>query len=221
MKLVIGNRNYSSWSLRAWLVLRQAAIPFDEIRLSFLSPTFKQDALRHSPTGRVPVLVDGDVTVWDSLAIAEYVAERCASAQLWPADIAARARARSVCAEMHAGFTNLRSQMPMNIAATLPQRGWNIAVQGDIDRIVDIWTELRSRHGAHGAFLFGRFTIADAFFAPVIARFRTYAVDLPAGVARYAQAVWDTAAMQEWVAAAAAEREFVAEDEPYRRPGAA
>jgi glutathione S-transferase len=171
---------------------------------------------RHSPAGRVPVLVDGDMNVWDSLAICETLAERFPRAQLWPADPKARAHARSICAEMHSGFTNLRNNMPMNVTAVLPGMGWNVAVQRDIDRIAAMWTELRQKYAAEGPFLFGHFTVADAFYAPVVSRFATYGVRLPEAAKAYADSILNLPAMQEWIDGARAEHDFLADDEPYR-----
>jgi len=216
MKLVIGNKNYSSWSLRPWLLAKQAGIPFEEIRVRLLSETFAADVARHSPAGRVPVLVDGDMNVWDSLAICETLAERFPRAQLWPQDPKARAHARSICAEMHSGFTNLRNNMPMNVTAVLPGMGWNVAVQRDIDRIAAMWTELRQKYAAEGPFLFGYFTVADAFYAPVVSRFATYGVRLPEAAKTYADYILNLPAMQEWIDGARAEHDFLADDEPYR-----
>jgi len=216
MKLVIGNKNYSSWSLRPWLLLRQAGIDFEEIPVRLFTKDFEAEIARYSPAGKVPVLIDGDVSVWDSLSICEYAAERFPAKALWPADSAARAMARSICAEMHSGFGNLRSQMPMNMTAILPGLGWNVAVQRDIDRIAAIWTDLRTRYGAAGPFMFGSFTIADAFYAPVVSRFATYGVHLPELAKTYADFILALPAMQEWAAAAREERDFVADDEPYR-----
>ena len=139
MKLVVGSKNYSSWSLRSWLPLKHAGIPFEEVPLRFSAPDFKQRVLGYSAAARVPVLIDGDLTIWDSLAIAEYVAENFADKLLWPTDRKQRAEARSVCAEMHSGFQALRDRMPMNISADLPGRGWDVAVQKDIARITSIW----------------------------------------------------------------------------------
>jgi len=220
VKLVIGNKNYSSWSLRPWLLLRHAGIAFEEVRLSFNSPAFKRDALAFGPTGKVPVLVDGSVTVWDSLAIAEYVAGRFADKQLWPRDIGQRAQARAVCAEMHAGFQALRSNMGMNITAELPGLGWNLDVQNDIDRVSALWSGLRAQHSSRGPFLFGHFTVADAYYAPVVTRFNTYRPKLAATVTEYMQTILALPALREWFDAAARENEFVEFDEPYRRPPA-
>lgn len=216
MKLVIGNKNYSSWSLRPWLLMRQAGIDFEEIHVSLFAQGSAEQIASYSPAGKVPVLIDGDVAVWDSLAIAEYLAERLPGKQLWPADVAERAHARAICAEMHAGFANLRSQLPMNATAVLPGLGWNAAVQRDVDRVAQIWTGLRERHGAKGPFLFGDFTVADAYYAPVVSRFATYGIHLPELAKSYADFMLALPAMQEWIAAAREEREFLVPDEPYR-----
>ena len=219
-KLVIGNKNYSSWSLRTWLLLTEAGIPFEEIRLSLFSAEFEREISRYSPAGRVPVLIDpdgaaGGLSIWDTLAIAEYVAERFPDKTLWPAEPASRARARSVCAEMHAGFSRLRGAMPMNVSASLPGCGWSVAVQDDIDRIVAMWRDLLAAHG--GPLLFGGFSIADAYFAPVVSRLTTYGVALPPEIATYRDAVLALEAMRAWTQAAQAENEFLVDDEPYRR----
>lgn len=216
MKLVIGNKNYSSWSLRPWLVLTQAGIPFEEIQLRLFTESFAREIAQYSNAGKVPVLVDGDKVVWDSLAIVEYLAERFPEHRLWPEDPVARAYARSICAEMHAGFAALRSQLPMNLSAMLPGKGWNVAVQRDVDRIVQLWAEARERFGAGGPFLFGDFTIADAFYAPVVCRFATYAVQLPEAAKRYADFILALPSLQRWIVAAREERDFVVPDEPYR-----
>ena len=215
LTLVIGNKNYSSWSLRPWLLLTEAGIPFEEVRLSLSTATFASEIARYTPAGRVPVLIDGDVHVWDTLAIAEYLAERFPERGLWPADVASRARARSICAEMHAGFPTLRRAMPMNVSARLPGMGWSVAVQDDVDRLVALWRACLDESG--GPLLFGAFTIADAYFAPVMSRLSTYAVALPADIAAYRDRVLDLDGMRAWSAAAAEETEFLLEDEPYRR----
>lgn len=217
MKLVIANKNYSSWSLRAWLLLREAGIPFEEEIIGFNQPDFEERVRRYSPTGRVPVLVDGDVVVWDSLAIAEYVADKYPEKKLWPDARPARARARSVCAEMHAGFARLRSRLPMNCEASLPLGALEVAVQSEIDRMLEIWRDARVSHEAEGPFLFGRFTIADAYFAPVVWRFVAYAIPLPAPARAYVDTMCGLASMKDWLAGARAENDFVAFDEPYRR----
>jgi glutathione S-transferase len=224
MQLYIGNKNYSSWSMRPWVLMKQAGIAFDEVLLRFdgFSPEsrFKREITRVNPAARVPVLVDGELVVWDTLAIAEYLAERFADHALWPADAAARARARSVCAEMHAGFGALRSHLPMNIEAALPEVGTRVlkeqaAVRGDVERIVAMWAELLAQHG--GPMLFGAFSIADAYYAPVVMRFRTYAVPLPAPIAAYTQRVAALPGVAAWAADALAEREFLDFEEPYRK----
>jgi glutathione S-transferase len=165
----------------------------------------------------VPVLIDGELTVWDSLAIAEYIAERFPEKQLWPEGREARARARSMCAEMHAGFAHLRNRLPMNCDASLPLGRLEVVVQRDINRMVDIWRDARASYGAEGPFLFGRFTIADAYFSPVVWRFLTYDIPLPAEARAYVETMCELGSMKEWLAAARAENDFVAFDEPYRR----
>ena len=205
--LVIGNKAYSSWSLRPWLLMKQAGIAFEEIRLSLYAEGAKQKLLEHSAAGKVPVLKDGALTVWDSLAICEYLAERYPEKQLWPAQPAARARARSISAEMHSGFTNLRNQMPMNVRREIPGRARTPEVAADVARVETIWNECRSRHGADGPFLFGAFCIADAMYAPVASRFRTYGVALAGAGAQYAAAIHALPAMREWIAGAHAEAE--------------
>jgi glutathione S-transferase len=217
MKLVIANKNYSSWSLRAWLLLREAGIPFDEEMIGFNEPDFTERVRRYSPAGRVPVLIDGDLVVWDSLAIAEYVAEKYPEKKLWPEARIARAKARSICAEMHAGFADLRRRMPMNCELSLPLGALEVTVQRDVDRVVDMWREVRASHGTDGPFLFGRFTIADAYFSPVVWRFVTYDIPLPVQARSYVDTMRGLASMQDWLSAARAEKDFVQFDEPYRR----
>ena len=205
--LVIGNKAYSSWSLRPWLLMKQAGIAFDEIRVSLYQDGAKHKLLQHSASGKVPVLKDGDLTIWDSLAICEYLAEKYPEKQLWPALAAARAHARSVAAEMHSGFTNLRNQMPMNVRREIPGRARTPEVSAEVARIEAIWNECRRRHGPGGPFLFGAFSIADAMYAPVASRFRTYGVALGGAAAQYAGAIHALPAMKEWIAAAHAETE--------------
>jgi len=218
--LVIGNKNYSSWSLRPWLALRVAGLDFEELRIGLYQPDSREQILRHSPAGKVPILHDGDVTVWDSLAICEYAAELAPGAGLWPGDRAARAFARSISAEMHAGFAALRNALPMNLrisGARLAKRP-SPEAQADIARITAIFEECRARHGAGGEFLFGRFTIADAMFAPVATRFRSYSVPLPPRSQSYADALCSLAPMREWIAAAVAEAERFPETEALVAP---
>jgi glutathione S-transferase len=223
MQLYIGNKNYSSWSLRPWLLMRQACIAFDEVKLRLdfddTSP-FKRTLATIAPSGRVPVLVDDGFAVWDTLAIAEYLAEKYPDKALWPEPIRDRARARSLCAEMHSGFAALRSNLPMNIEAVLLEVGADKLreepqVARDVARIEQMWSEQLAVSG--GPFLFGGFGIVDAYYAPVCTRFRTYGLALPPEAAAYAKRVLELPAMQEWEAEARAEGDFLAEDEPYRK----
>jgi glutathione S-transferase len=196
--LYIGNKNFSSWSLRPWLVLRQTGLPFGEVLLSFEDDGGKASRFARLPAGRVPCLDHDGLLVWDSLAICEYLAERHAG--LWPEAASARALARSACAEMHSGFQALRSEMSMDVRARRPQRRRSPALLADLARMERLWSELRTRFGAGGPFLFGRFSIADAYFAPVAFRFRTYAV-APAGAAgEYLATLLALPPMKEWEA---------------------
>jgi glutathione S-transferase len=224
MQLYIGNKNYSSWSMRPWVLLKQAGIPFDEVMLRFDAfsheSKFKTAVARVTPAGRVPVLVDEGFAVWDTLAIAEYLAEKFPQAALWPADIKARARARSVCAEMHAGFSALRTVFTMIIDASLPDVGARMlreqpAVLADVQRIVQMWTELLEASG--GPMLFCRFSIADAYFAPVVTRFTTYGVPVPPLIGAYMERVKALPSVAAWIADALAEKEFLQFEEPYRQ----
>ncbi|TMH25777.1 MAG: glutathione S-transferase family protein [Betaproteobacteria bacterium] len=215
MQLIIGNKNYSSWSMRPWVLLREAGIAFEEVQLKFDDTGHAKGAERYSPTGKLPVLVIDGEPVWDSLAICESVAERYPEKQLWPADARARRVARSICAEMHSGFQALRGEMPMNIRSRHPGKGRSPESQRDIERVVQIWTTCLDRHGALGPLLFGRFSIADAYYAPVVTRFQTYAVSLPPAAQAYCDAVLALRAVREWMDAARRETEFVAGDEPY------
>jgi glutathione S-transferase len=223
LKLFIGNKNYSSWSMRPWVMLRQAGIPFEEVMVRFDSfdadSKFKSTLQGATPTGKVPLLLDGNLAVWDTLAIAEYAAEQFPDKHLWPTDKAARARARSVCAEMHSGFTGLRSNCPMNIEAQLADTGALIwrdkpAVRADVQRLVEMWSDLLATHG--GPLLFGGFTIADAYFAPVCMRLKTYALPVPAGIAAYVDRVCALPGVQAWITQALAEKDFLDFEEPYR-----
>jgi glutathione S-transferase len=199
LTLVIGNKNYSSWSMRPWLLMRQHRIQFDEVQISLRQPDSLERKLSYSPAGKVPILIDGDTRIWESLAIVEYLAEKFPEKRLWPADSEARGLARSVSAEMHAGFANLRSQMPLNCRASRPGAGRGPGVQEDIDRICGIWRDCRARYGAAGEFLFGDFTAADAMFAPVASRFQTYGVELDRDEAEYAQAILAMRAVRDWM----------------------
>jgi glutathione S-transferase len=223
LKLYIGNKNYSSWSMRPWVLLTQAGIPFEEVMARFDSfapdSHFKQVIGPVSPVGKVPALVDGDLAVWDTLAIAEYLAEKFPDKQLWPADIKARARARSICAEMHSGFAALRSACPMNIEASLPEIGQLVwrdkpAVRADVARLVAMWSELLAQHG--GPMLFGPFSVADAYFAPVVMRFKTYALPVPEAIDAYMERVAALPGVKAWVQGALAEHDFRDFEEPFR-----
>ena len=207
--LVIGNKNYSSWSLRAWLCAKQASLDFKEIRLPLHTPEFEEKISNCSPSGRVPVFIDGNVTVWESLAICEYLAERFPKAHLWPEDSKARAFARSVSNEMHAGFQALRQSMPMNCRARFPGKGLAAEVQEDINRITTIWNECRECYEREGKLLFGRFTIPDAMFAPVVLRFITYEVNVDPISKAYMEAVLALPATKEWLEAASQEIERI------------
>jgi len=215
LTLVIGNQNYSSWSMRPWVLMRQLGIPFDEVKLRFNSAEWEAGIARWSPSGLVPVLWRGEQSVWDTLAIMETLAEWYPGHGVWPADPAARAYARSACAEMHAGFRDLRSSMPMNIRSAHPGKGMTPATRANIDRIEHLWGEARKRHGQGGPFLCGTFSAVDAMYAPVVMRFATYAVPLAAESARYCEAMRAAPGVRAWVEAALQEKEFVADDEPY------
>jgi glutathione S-transferase len=200
--LYLGNKNYSSWSLRPWLVMKQAGLAFDEVVIPLYQPTSKPEILLHSPSGRLPCLTHGDVTVWDSLAIAEYLADLFPQAQLWPADPDARAVARGIAAEMHAGFAALRQKMPMNMRGAFPGHGLSPAVQEDINRITALWRDCRRRFAGHKPLLFGDFSIADAMYAPIVARFATYGVVLDEDARDYVRLILELPAMGEWIEAA-------------------
>ena len=202
LTLVIGNKNYSSWSFRPWIALRVAGIPFEEVVIPLYEPGSKEQILKYSPAGKVPVLVDGDARVWESLAIIDYLAERFPQARLWPADVAARAHARAIAAEMHAGFAPLRRHCPMNMWRTVKARELTPEVAADVRRIEAIVTECRGRFGQGGAFLFGAFGAADAMYAPVVARLHTYAIAVGAAAEAYKQAIMALPAWAEWRAAA-------------------
>ena len=215
LTLVIGNKNYSSWSMRPWVLMKQAGIEFREVKLRFHSAEWDAQIDRWSPSRLVPVLWRGDQAVWDSLAIAETLNEWYPDKAIWPRDPAARAFARSISAEMHSGFRDLRSHMPMNIRAALPGKGMRAEVQANIARIERLWSEARKRFGSAGPFLFGAFSAADAMYAPVVMRFRTYAVPLGSESAAYCDAMRAAPGVRAWVEDALQEKEFVAEDEPY------
>lgn len=204
LKLVIGDRNYSSWSLRPWLAIKQAGLPFEEVFIRLRDASTKSEILKHSPSGKIPCLIDGKTVVWDSLSICEYLAEK--SPALWPGDRKARAEARSVSAEMHSGFAALRQYLPMDIHASKPYEERTPDVNADIARVVAIWEECRKSYAKAGPFLFGSFTIADAMYAPVVWRFLTYVVELPPASREWVETMAALPAMQEWRAAALAEK---------------
>lgn len=205
--LVIGNKNYSSWSLRPWLLLRHFEVAFDEHRLVLDTPSFAEDIVRWSPTRRVPALHDDGLVVWDSLAICEYANERWLDGRGWPEDLRTRAIARAAAAEMHSGFGALRTQLPMNARRTPDGYRWDDAAQRDIDRVQQLWRQLRTAHGAGGDCLFGDFGIADAMFAPVAFRFVGYGVPMDNVAQAYVDALLALPAMREWRDAAHAEPE--------------
>jgi glutathione S-transferase len=222
LKLYVGNKNYSSWSMRPWVLLKQAGIPFEEVMVRFDSfdkeSAFKETLKAVTPVARVPVLVDDGFAVWDTLAIVEYLAEKFPEKQLWPQQPRARARARSVCAEMHSGFGALRTSCPMNIEASLPQAGalvWRDqpAVRADVQRIVGMWTELLEQNKG---FLFGEFSIADAYFAPVCMRIKNYALPVPGHITDYIRRVCAQPGVKAWIDEALAEKDFLDFEEPYR-----
>lgn len=213
MKLIIGNKNYSSWSLRAWLAARAGGFTFEEIRIPLFIPGSREHILSHSPSGKVPCLIDHGFVVWDSLAIGEYLAEK--NPQLWPTDAPARAIARAVSAEMHSGFSQLREKMPMNIRKDYRGHGHSAEVDADIARIVAIWTDCRKRFGQDGPFLFGAFSIADAAFAPVCFRFKTYGVKPEGAAGEYLATMLSYPHMRDWEAAALAETESIPSEDLY------
>ncbi|HSC79430.1 MAG TPA: glutathione S-transferase family protein [Chitinolyticbacter sp.] len=207
LTLVIGNKNFSSWSLRAWLAVELTGAPYTEQLVSLYGPDSRRQLLQHSPTGKVPVLKCEDGVIWDSLAIAEYLAEQYPEAHLWPRGTAARAFARSVCAEMHSGFVPLRSNLPMNLRRNQPLAELPGDVADDIARICALWQECRKRFGQDGPFLFGHASIADAFFAPVAARLRSYQVALSADAEAYVNTIYQWPAFQRWYRAGLQESE--------------
>ncbi|MEA2819312.1 MAG: glutathione S-transferase [Bradyrhizobium sp.] len=206
LTLVIGNKNYSSWSMRPWLALKACNIAFDEVSIPlYTGDADKQRILKFSRAGKVPVLVDGDVTIWDSLAIIEYIAERFPEARLWPEDAASRAHARSVSAEMHSGFAALRNECGMNLHRPVGAKALSADARADIARIQESWAECRARYGKDGPYLFGAFSGADAMYAPVVHRFRTYAIELTSAARAYMDAMLALPAFQEWTRAGLAE----------------
>lgn len=221
MQLIIGNKNYSSWSMRPWVLMKQLGIPFDELKLRFdfsEGSAFRQAVARHSPAGKVPVLVDGDLAIWDTLAITEYLAEKHPG--VWPAERAARARARSLVCEMHSGFSALRNHCPMNIEAQMHDVGQRIwaeqaAVRSDVARIDAAWSQALTASG--GPFLFGNFSAADAFYAPVCMRLLTYALPVSDTARAYVKTVAATPSVSAWINDSLAEQDYLDFDEPYRK----
>jgi glutathione S-transferase len=226
LQLVIGNKNYSSWSMRPWVLMRQVGIAFDEIKLRFDALTYSPDSAfyralaQYTPTKKVPVLLIDGFAVWDTLAIAEALADHHPALALWPREPLQRARARSLCAEMHAGFGALRNHCPMNIEASLPEVGRRVlaeqaGVRDDLARVDALWSQQLASSG--GPFLFGAFGIADAYYAPVVARIRTYGLPLSAAARAYSERVWAAPGVAAWVADALAERDYLDFEEPYRK----
>ena len=212
MKLVIGNKNYSSWSLRPWLLLRQFNIDFEEIQVSLRAEGIRERIGKYSPTGKVPILLDQGLTIWDSLAICEYVSDHYLDGKGWPQDPGRRAEARSVSAEMHSGFTALRSEMPMNCRARR-QAQVSDAARRDIDRIAQMWEYCSSKYSGSGPWLFGGFSIADCMFAPVVLRFLTYGIKISEPGKAYMDTMTNNSHLIDWIAAAKQEKEFLSANE--------
>lgn len=209
MKLILGNKNYSSWSLRGWLAAKQSGLSFDELTVPLKGEDWdkaKRDMGEIQPSsGKVPILWDGDAVIWDSLAILEYLADKVGRDRFWPKDEAARGMARAMVAEMHSSYASLRAEMPMNVRRQRPLAEVSDATKADIVRILQLWAEARARHGSAGPFLFGTFGAADIFYAPVVSRFLTYGIGVPGFAQSYMQAIWEHDWMREWIAAAEAE----------------
>lgn len=203
LKLVIGDHNFSSWSLRPWLALKQVGLPFEEISIRLRQTTTKTDILKYSPSAKVPCLIDGETLVWESLAICEYLAEIAPT--LWPSERKARAEARAIASEMHAGFPSLRQEMPLDVRTSLPRPQLSPEAKADVARVIAIWEDCRRRYGLKGPFLFGHFTNADAMYAPVVFRFQTYRIELPEASRRWSDTMLALPAMQEWRQVATAE----------------
>jgi len=214
LELIIGNKNYSSWSFRPWIAMKVAGIAFEEKVISLDDPDFKTTVTRTSPAGKVPALADDGVHVWESLAILEYLAEKFPAAELWPSDLQARAHARAIACEMHAGFVSLRRECPMNFWRPVKKRELSAEAGANVKRIDAMWTECRARYGRAGPFLFGRFCAADAMYAPVASRFATYGVEVGPASQAYMEALAALPAWQEWKASALREPWVLAEDEP-------
>lgn len=215
LTLVIGNKNYSSWSLRPWILLKYFKIPFEEVLIPLYEGNYKAEILKYSPYGKVPILVHGPVKVWESLAICQYLAEAFPQHKMWPQKIEEKAWAYSISQEMHAGFVKLRTHMPMNIRSTHAGKGKTPDVERDITRIIEIWTSCRQEFQSKGPFLFGPFTIADAMFVPVVTRFKTYGISLEGLAADYSNAIQSLPAFQEWKEKSIQEPWFVQASEIY------
>ncbi len=214
LTLVIGNKNYSSWSLRPWIALKVAGIPFEEVLIPLYEPGSAEQIAKYSPAGKVPVLRDGDITIWESLAILEYLAEKFPAAGLWPEDVRARSHARTVANEMHAGFAPLRRACTMNFWLPPKKRDFPPEVIANVQRIDALWADCRARFGQRGPFLFGAFGAADAMYAPVVARFFNYAIDVSASSRAYMEAMMALPAWKEWRAAALKEPWVMQHNEP-------
>lgn len=214
LKLVIGNKNYSSWSMRPWVAMKAFGVPFKEINILLYQPDTSMQIAEYSASGRVPILLAGEITVWDSFAICEYLAEQFPEKHLWPQGVAARAMARSICAEMHSGFTALRTAMWMNIRADFRGKGRTAGAQADIGRISEIWENCLSQFGHH-QFLFGEFSIADAYYAPIVMRFRTYDVALAPALQAYAERVAAHPAVAQWIEEAKMENAAIPQYDRY------
>jgi len=213
VKLVIGNKNYSSWSLRAWLLLKESEFDFEEIRIPLDTETSAAEMLNYSPAGRVPVLLLDDEAIWDTMAIAETVNDRWPEKSIWPQDPMARAHARAISAEMHSGFEALREAMPMNCRAMGRKVTLTDAVTADIDRIFDIWTDCYNRYQNRGDWLFGKFSATDAMYAPIVLRLRTYGINLPESASTYPRRLLESTAIQEWLAESESETEVIKREE--------
>jgi glutathione S-transferase len=212
-QLVIGNKVYSSWSLRPWVYMKQNGLAFEERRVPLFQGDYKKKLLSYTPAGKVPALIDGNVRVWDSLAILEYLAEKHPHTHGWPQQPEARALARSIAAEMHSGFLALREQLPMNLRRAKPPKAWSAETRADIDRISSMWEDCRARSRAMGPFLFGTFGVADAMYAPVAFRFSTYQVGLPSVALEYCNTMLALPAMRTWLEEARREAEVIAKYE--------
>lgn len=210
-KLIIGNKNYSSWSLRPWILMKEVGISFEEVRIPLFESGYKSEILKHSPSGKVPVLCTGSITVWDSLAICEYVSELYPEKSCWPDDIASRAMARSVSHEMHSGFFEIRNSLPMNCRKQTEMDKISRELQSEIDRVCEIWRSCRHLFSKEGNFLFGEFSITDAMYAPIVLRFNSYGIKVDDISGDYMETMMSLSSMQEWVAEAAKEKESIPE----------